>query len=155
MVWKRIAAGALAAAFAGAAHAQSGGSSSLGATADISGTWSFRTTDYYNFGCRMDGQVVLQPTDEEGVYACFMVAEENCPGVGRGLYIARQTCQGDRNGAELRITSEVVTVNPPTTSYYPDNFSVTIIDDAEMLGRLLSYELDTSVEFYRGPGPVS
>ncbi len=119
---------------------------------DVSGDWSFRTTEPYNFGCRMTGDVRLTPTADPNVFDCSMVAKENCPALG--FFTATQSCVAEQDAGALLITSEVLHVEPNTGNYLPDNFSLIIESPIRMNGDLVSAVV-TPATFFRGVGPIS
>lgn len=123
-----------------------------GGSIDIAGDWSFRTTEPYNFGCRMTGDVRLTPTVDPDIFECSMVAKENCPALG--FFTATQSCTAERDAGALLITSEILSVEPSTGNYLPDNFSLTIESATRMNGDLVS-AIVTPATFFRGIGPVT
>jgi hypothetical protein len=89
---------------------------------------------------------------QENAYQCSVVARDVCPGVWD--HRAEQTCVARRKGDQLVIDSVLDSVEPPTDTYLPDDFSLTIIDDANMVGELRS-AYDTRARLYRRDGPIS
>ena len=121
-----------------------------GATADITGRWSFLSDPTYP-GCSLSGEVFISSTPDENRFTCTVVANDVCPGVWS--YRAEETCVAERDGDQLTIASRVLQVKPSTGNYLPDDFAVTIISGSRMTGDLVS-ALVTDVEFFRGDTPI-
>jgi hypothetical protein len=126
--------------------------SSAGSDADISGEWSFEAAPVYD-GCTFHGTASISLGTLPGEYQCSIVARDICPTAWD--HTAKETCIAKRSGDTLTITSILDTVDPPTDSYYPDNFSLTIVDGAHMSGALLTVPYNTNARFHREVGPVS
>jgi hypothetical protein len=139
----------LALALAPAAPAQD--DASAGASADITGEWVFETAPIMD-GCDLGGRASIRPGPSAGDYQCSITAREVCP--GRFDFTAKETCVAKRAGDTLNISSRLDSVTPSTDRYYPDNFSLTIIDSSNMKGALFSIS-NTSARFHRENGPIS
>jgi hypothetical protein len=128
-----------------------------GAAADILGEWGFESifTDPV-LGCdrSLTGDVFISQTPDPAVYECTMTARDYCPEVFD--IRAEQTCVASRDGEKLVIESTIETVEPPEAlgTYWPDNFLLTIIDGANMVGTLDS-AIVTSARFFRRLGPIA
>ncbi len=122
-----------------------------GATAVILGEWAFEAASMYE-GCTLTGEVVIRQGAEPGFYECSIVARDYCPGVWD--YTAEQSCVAARKGDQLSILSTLESVEPPTDTYWADNFMLTIVDDANMVGELRSV-YDSNARLYRRDGPIS
>lgn len=127
------------------------GAQSLGSDVDIVGDWSFKT-DVYPYDCQMSGELSLQATEDPGVYEGELVAREDCKGTGP--FHAEQLSVARRDGDRLVIESELVRVLPSPDYYLPDNFVLTIVDGALMVGELRSADV-APVTFRRGADLVS
>ncbi len=126
-------------------------SSDAGATADITGAWSFET-DVYPLGCQMTGELTLHPTTDPDVFDGRLMAYESCEGGAR--YEAKQISTARRDGAQLVIESALVRVLPSPEFYQPDDFELTIVDGALMVGELRSADI-AGVRFFRRDGPIA
>lgn len=122
---------------------------------NIAGAWSFQTAPYDGDGdgraCTMRGTMTIAPTRSAGDFTCVFTAVETCPW---GEWTAEQSCTAKRTGAKLEITSTITKVTPPTVSYAPDNWSLTIRTGDLMVGELRSADI-ANVQFRRGPAYVS
>ncbi|MGD2134024.1 MAG: hypothetical protein PVI23_14615 [Maricaulaceae bacterium] len=155
-----LAALALSCAAAAPALAQSN-AQSIGAEADISGYWEFETKRY-DYGCKMTGEMTIAPAETEGEYVGELIAREKCDGItletgeifGPVEYYAEQTVVATRDGEALTIVSTLVRIDPPSTSYWPDDFVLEIIDGALMMGELRSADI-APVAFFRGDAPIA
>lgn len=123
----------------------------VGASADITGAWSFVSDPTYA-GCSLRGEVFIRPSDDPDTFTCEMVANDVCPDVW--TYRAEQSCVATRDGDALVIQSRIETVEPATDRYLPDNFVLRIIDGSYMTGKLHS-AMTTRADFYRQDGPIS
>ncbi len=134
-------------ACAGAAIAQP-------AAPNVLGAWRFETARYdvdNGGGCQMTGSMTITRGPSANVYACRFIATETCPW---GEWSAEQTCVATRTGAKLEIESTIVKLTPATTSYAPDNWSLTIRSSDLMMGELRSADI-ADVQFRRGPAIIS
>lgn len=131
---------ATAIALAGASVAQSSDAPSGNDVSgvDIAGSWTFET-DIINFQCRMTGELDVMPTDTPGLYRGRLVAHETCGDLPP--FEAVQTCVLLRDGADVKITSKIVSVTPSDIRYWPDHFVLTIINGALMAGELRSADI--------------
>lgn len=120
------------------------------ATANIVGSWTFQT-ETYNNGCKMYGELVLQPSANGKNFVCTFKTEEHCPDV---LAKAQETCTAERNGATVNVVSKVISVSPAGIGYDPDDFELKVESSARMLGMMRSFH-SAPVEFYRGNLPTS
>lgn len=118
-----------------------------GAAANVLGAWSFRNTGPYDGDCAMGGSLTLEETPVRNVYKCEMTAFETCEG---HTTRAVQVCYAARNGAQLSIKAQVMSVEGlrPGHSYLPDDFVLSIKHDALMIGELRSADI-ADVEFTR------
>ncbi len=108
-----------------------------GATADITGSWSI-ATEVYGSGCKLTGEIELRATDDPDILEGRLVAHESCEDRS---YEAEQVAIARRDGERLVVESAVMKVTPrplPPVSYWPDNFVLTIVDGALMVGELRS-----------------
>ena len=112
--------------------------SSPGATADITGAWSFET-EVYESRCRMTGELDVRESGQPGVYRAQLVAYESC--TGQEPYHAEQVSAIRREGDQVKIESRLVRVEPSPEFYLPDDFVLTIIDSALMVGELRSADI--------------
>ncbi len=114
-----------------------------GATVNIEGTWSFTTDPYDADGqggyCQMVGELTLRSTPDETIFDGKLVAYESCFGVQ--IYEAHQNAVVVRNGDQLSITSALHLVLPSPDSYAPDNFELSIVNGALMVGELRSADI--------------
>ena len=120
---------------------------------DISGVWSFRTGDYYD-GCRITGEMVILPTDQQGAFACEFTTHEVCPNLEGEI---RQACTARKNGDSIRIESrltEIIRQSPQPYGYSPDNWSLKIETRDRMTGQLDS-AARALVVFERFDPPIS
>jgi hypothetical protein len=108
-----------------------------GAEADISGDWEFET-EVYGL-CQMRGDLTLTATSDPDVYEGRLMAYESC--VGGRRYEAEQTTLAYRRGDQLVIESRLKLVRPSPVSYMPDNFALTIMSGALMVGELRSADI--------------
>jgi hypothetical protein len=122
-----------------------------GATANILGEWGFEASPYRP-DCTFTGDITIRPGADPNVYDCTMHARDYCPDIWD--YHAKQTCVARRDGANLRVESTIDNVEPSTGDYWPDNFSVTIMDSEHMNGQLDS-AIITEARFFRRAGPIS
>jgi hypothetical protein len=118
-------------------------------TANVVGAWTFQTQTYAD-GCKMYGELVIQP-NASGKHICTFKTEEHCPDI---LAKAQESCTAQRNGATLAIKSTVLSVSPPNIGYDPDDFELKIENSARMTGMMRSFH-SAPVEFYRGNLPTS
>ncbi|MGF1463547.1 MAG: hypothetical protein ACFB2Z_10350 [Maricaulaceae bacterium] len=143
----------LALALCASAGAQDAPDAQGGAEADITGAWAFQTELYelnaQGEGCRMTGEMTIIP--EGDGFQCRFTAREKCP---LSQHSAEQICTLTRQGDRLLIEAVILRVDPPTISYAPDNFSLTIENSGLMRGRLVSADI-APVTFYRDAGLVS
>jgi hypothetical protein len=109
-----------------------------GAAADIVGNWSFET-EVYDVTCHMEGELVLKASGTADVYLGDLVAFESCR--GQQIYEARQSVVARRDGERLEIVSTLVRVLPSPEHYAPDNFELTIVNGALMVGELRSADI--------------
>jgi hypothetical protein len=115
--------------------------------ADITGAWAF-TTQTYGDACKLSGTVVVKPAGKN--FTCTMTAQEIC----RDIKVrAKETCTATRNGDNLVIKANVISVTPDV-GYVPDDFELKIQGSAYMKGMLRSFH-SAPVEFFRGDAPVS
>lgn len=121
------------------------------APANIAGAWRFETAPYDGGACRMTGSMTIVQSRTGGDYTCTFIATERC---NWGEWSAEQSCTAKRTGEKLEITSTIVRLSPPGTSYAPDNWSLTIRSPDLMVGELRSADI-AGVEFRRGPALVS
>jgi hypothetical protein len=141
----RLAAAALACVLAATpAFGQSGGEApeqapDAGGAADIVGLWAFQTDLYENFRCQMTGELELAATADPNIYSGRLVAFESCD--GQQLYEARQIVAAVRDGAVLTLESSLDEVLPSADFYAPDNFVLTIVNGALMVGELRSADV--------------
>lgn len=134
---------------------------SSGEDADITGRWLFETKIYWA-DCRLTGELNLEPGDAEGVYVGELIAREKCEAlrdetgaiIDNFEYYAEQSVIAERDGDRLVITSTLVHVVPSPDNYWPDNFTLTIVDRSLMNGDLISFNTAPAV-FYRGDAPVA
>lgn len=110
-----------------------------GPTEDIRGAWSFETDRYENGRCQMTGELLLTETSEPNVFSGELMAYEACDGVQ--IYEARQGATVVRDGERLTITSTLLKVLPRPDFYAPDNFELTIVNGALMVGELRSADI--------------
>jgi hypothetical protein len=106
--------------------------------ADISGGWSFET-EVYDLVCQMTGELQLAPTADPDVFMGRLIAYESCG--GRQIYQAEQSSVARRDGERLTITSTLTRVLPSPEFYAPDNFELTIVNGALMVGELRSADI--------------
>lgn len=123
----------------------------VGASASITGAWAFETV-LYDYGCVMTGELVLRATDDPDVYEGELTTHEACDGVPP--YDTEQSSVAVRKGDQLRIESQLVRVLPSPDFYRADNFALTIIDSALMVGELRSADV-ASVTFRRQDDLIS
>jgi hypothetical protein len=132
-----------ASAFAGAAGA---------APADISGSWSLRTSKFE--GCMITGEMTIA-RGKGGAYSCAFKTKQTC---GEVVGSSIQTCVAKRDGDKLSIKSTVKSFEW-STGYDPDDFELTIKSGGYMRGGFASvheaFTDEAIVEFYRGDAPVS
>ncbi|MGD2134023.1 MAG: hypothetical protein PVI23_14610 [Maricaulaceae bacterium] len=131
------------------------GESGLGASADITGAWTFETKIFDQI-CKMTGDLVLEPGENPGEYVGDLTAHQRCglPDIGYEDWRAVQTVQAVRDGDRLTITSTIISVTPQTELYFPDDFDLEIVDGALMPGQLRSITVVPAV-FYRGDAPIA
>lgn len=117
--------------------------------ADISGAWRFKTS-VFDDDCVMSGGISLAPPAKAGAYTCSMIVETHCRNPQDGLYEywrVRETCTGTRKGAALSVTGRIARMEEATwfgkrhpaadePGYTADNFTVTIVSDSDMRGKL-------------------
>ncbi len=139
-------AAAAALAFAGAALAQDD------LRPDILGSWAFEAAVVHDESCTFTGEVLIRRGVSPDHFLCEMVANDVCP--GNWAFRAEQTCTATRSGDQLSIQSRIVTLDPPSGNYLPDNFELRIVDGSLMLGELRS-AMTASARFYRTMGPIS
>ena len=141
---------AFAAALAAAMPAAAQKPASTGsAAANITGAWTFQTQTYAN-GCRMSGQMLIEPAKNGVTHACTFSTEEKCPDI---VVKAKEACTATRSAGKLSIKSTVKSVEPQV-GYDPDDFDLTIRNGALMTGMMRSFN-SAPVEFFRGDAPVS
>lgn len=126
--------------------------SAAAAPADISGSWSLRTSAFE--GCTIAGEMTISAA-KNGQYTCAFKTRQTCGANAGG---ATQTCTATRKGDKLTIKSTVKSFEW-ATGYDPDDFDLTIHSGAYMKGGFVSAHRDFTdkaiVEFYRGDAPVS
>lgn len=122
-----------------------------GATADVTGNWSFSTVRY-NLFCTMTGELTLETTDDPDVLSGQLTASEQCR---QSVLEAVETSVAVRNGAQLSLTSTLVEVTPPDADYLADNFVLRIVNDSLMVGELRFGHVIAKAEFRRRNGLVS
>lgn len=112
--------------------------SDLGAEADITGGWSWRSIKPYDGDCALSGSLTVERKD--GRLSGRLHTAETCAG---RTTEAQQTCALDRDGASLAVLCTVDAVTPREMSafYQADDFRLTIIDDARMEGLLISADV--------------
>lgn len=119
--------------------------------ANIAGGWRFETAPYDGGACRMTGAMTIARGPGANDFICTFIATEKCNGAE---WSAEQSCTARRTGDKLEITSAIVRLTPPHTSYVPDNWSLTIRSSDLMVGELRSADI-AGVQFRRGPALVS
>lgn len=140
-----------AAAFVGALAAGLFAQTAL-ADADIAGIWDFETGSYHSLGCRLTGTLSLERRADGG-FVCALDVKETC--VSGRVIDTRQACQADQQGDALSIVSTLLSVSPPDTLYYPDDFALTILSPYRMQGRLSFADVEASATFFRRDGVIS
>jgi hypothetical protein len=118
---------------------------------DLLGAWSFEAAPTYD-GCSLTGEVFIRRGVTPDTFLCEMTAQDVCPNVWS--YRAKENCTATRNGDKLTIESRLVTVDPSTDRYLPDDFDLLIIDGSNMVGELRSAMIATA-RFFRSVGPIS
>jgi hypothetical protein len=142
---------AKAALLAAALSASGAAAQETGEAANILGSWAFEAAPTYPT-CSLFGEVTIEQGATPERYDCVMVANDVCPDVW--AFRAEQVCSATRKGDQLTIVSRIERIDPPTDRYLPDNFTLTIIDGALMLGDLRS-AIDAPARFVRQNGPIS
>ncbi|MGD2134020.1 MAG: hypothetical protein PVI23_14595 [Maricaulaceae bacterium] len=147
----------------GLSSSASGQAVGAGVDADITGDWTLQTKAFFDL-CRITGEMTLRPTEEPDVYEGELYAHQRCGNgyVGYVEWRADQLVRAVREGDWLSITSTLVRVEPPSTTYAPDDFELQIVDSTLMMGELRSYLSDSDMPigvveaaFQRGDAPVS
>lgn len=135
--------------------AASAQSSDEAADVSITGAWSFET-DVYETSCQMTGSLTVRATAEDDIYEGDLRTLERCgyyppefPG-----FRAVQRSRLIREGDQLTIRSEVVSVEPDTGGYWPDNFVLTVRASDLMEGQLRSADI-AGVRFFRSNPTIS
>lgn len=97
------------------------------------GAWTFKT-ERYGPGCVLSGamQIVQKPG---GALSCRFTSREQCP---TWDIRARQTCTVKAAGKKLSIAAVVEETKPPSASYRPDDFTLTVVSPQEMNGTMSS-----------------
>lgn len=141
--------------------------------ADVVGDWRFQTERDYNDGrCTMSGAMTITGTNTADAYSCVFTAEETCmaimltqpePGTADApsyqeverTFVSEQTCTAIVRGATLQIKSQLVSVEPNTSTYLPDNFTLVAPQADVMRGRLWFSRTVAPVRFDRDAQAVS
>ncbi len=119
---------------------------------DISGEWVFET-GWYDVGgeAQLRGNMTLTPREDGGL-ECEFSAAEYYRGQDEPTASARQVCR-------LNITDNILTIKSTvvwsSTSWAPDDFTLTIINDRLMRGRADSWMELGDVIFTRQETPIS
>ena len=118
--------------------------------ASIIGSWQFSADT--NDTCTFTGNMTLSSHEEKDTFGCELTARQACPGV---TYVVRQSCTAFRSGDQLSIVSKIEEFleGPVTSSYWPDNFSLSIVSGSFMSGALISHGTHPA-EFWRPEGQL-
>jgi len=124
---------------------------------DISGTWNF--TANLHLPSEFTSQAKLSPAPDKthSDYTCEMTARQYCPSLDID-YTVRQTCKvrQTRGQVWVQATIEEFLVGPEdTSSYYPDNFNLSLQSSNEMIGALLSAGNARRAVWTRTEGSIS
>lgn len=120
------------------------------------GNWTFKTTEYREGSCNMQGNMKVSRADD-GEYKCEIFAEETC--TMWGTFLVYQSCNIDQVDDQFTVISKVEKIVESTmelseVQYVPDNFILEFIDSNLMTGRLVSAVI-TPVRFERIPDSIS
>ena len=115
---------------------------------DVSGTWAFQTEPYGNeqFSVIMSGAAIVSPA-RRGRHEIRLLSNELIVAAnGQSQRVtARQTCTGERSGAQFNITCRLA---EPLEGYEPDNFVLQAGERDQMIG-VLSSAASSQVTFTR------
>lgn len=154
---------ALAAAPMGLALASFGasafgqGAPSHGVASDaLGGSWVFETAAFgQGEGAQyLTGELELI-SDGEDRWSCMLWVDDVFENQAPTIH-ATQSCSAVRTGNVLRIESVILTTEPPTDTYIPDNFVLEIESASRMEGALIVMDgLRPAAVFVRGEAPIS
>ena len=118
----------------------------------IVGSWAFKTAEYREGSCTMQGNMKVSRQNAEK-YHCEIYAEETC--TMWGVFLVYQTCTIDQADDQITIVSKVEKIIESTmelseVNYIPDNFIVEFVDPNLMTGNLVSAVI-APVRFERMP----
>lgn len=118
----------------------------------VVGSWAFKTTEYREGSCTMQGNMKVSRQNAEEYY-CEIYAEETC--TMWGVFLVYQTCTIDQADDQITIVSKVEKIIESTmelseVNYIPDNFIVEFVDPNLMTGNLVSAVI-APVRFERVP----
>lgn len=122
---------------------------------DISGKWTF-TADVHR-SCTFHGEATLSPNADTTVsdFACELIARQSCTD---GYEAAvRQSCRvrNTRGQIWLKATIEEFLIGEQDGSYEPDNFSLSVQSDNEMIGVLTNDHGQKRAVWTRTRGSIS
>lgn len=127
----------------------------LGAQADPSGVWEFRT-DIRDKGCSISGIMTIEPSvPGTSVRGCSFVSAETCGALDMEPVKMEQSCRIIQQDTFLIIRSEVIaslTEGRGIAGYLPDHFSVRPTEPGRMAGTWHDRNYSDLVEFWRTEG---
>lgn len=114
----------------------------------LTGEWRFASEEGYNLQCKMTGRMRITPVSHTpNAYECVFVAVEDCS--PRSHFTAKQICRASVEGDQVSIVSELVSVDPASYSYLPDNFVLQYKSSAVMEGTLWFGQTRAIIRFDR------
>lgn len=100
----------------------------------LAGVWVFQSAPFFGFGVTQEisGEMELIAAGD-GTYTCTLSVSDRIPEEDVTIQ-TEQTCVAVREGDTLHIESTVISVEPNSYNYVPDNFTLTIEASCRMSG---------------------